>query len=327
MEKVILECIKAIKMGDPQVHKHVTIIPLFKANGTGPDYLTMKEAMENHLLTIGEMTESGSVPELKVKNQALKSVLLVDGEELAGAKQNRVLNTTILIRETSETVIPVSCTEHGRWSFVSSCFEESGHMMSACLRRVKNESVHENLKRERKFVSNQGAVWDEISDFAIRNKVTPVTGAMKDVIDAKKEDLDEYLERLPYVEKQNGLLVLVNGRVVGLDLVSRATAFRLLHSKLVRSYVMDALTELPKKTKAVAGDKTGAFLEEIQQCQEQQFESVGYGVDCRYEGKKIVGSVLLHENTVVHMAFFSISRSEKVGHMSSSLRRRAFRTT
>ena len=119
--------------------------------------------MEGQLLTVTEVTEGGTVPELKVINRGEKPVLLLDGEELSGAKQNRVLNTTILLKEKSETVIPVSCTEHGRWSYRSSHFEESGHIMSAKLRRVKNASVHENLKAVHAFRSDQGAVWDEIA--------------------------------------------------------------------------------------------------------------------------------------------------------------------
>jgi hypothetical protein len=51
------------------------------------------------------------LPQHMVVNRANKPVLLIDGEELAGAKQNRVLNTSILIKEVSETKIPVSCTE------------------------------------------------------------------------------------------------------------------------------------------------------------------------------------------------------------------------
>jgi hypothetical protein len=31
----------------------------------------------------------------------------------------------------------------------------------------------------------------------------------------------------------------------------------------------------------------------------------------RYEGKKIVGSALVHENTVIHMAFFQITENGK----------------
>jgi len=57
------------------------------------------------------------VPELKVISQSDRPILLLDGEELVGAKQNRVLNTTILLREKAETNIQVSCVEQGRWSY------------------------------------------------------------------------------------------------------------------------------------------------------------------------------------------------------------------
>jgi hypothetical protein len=326
MEEIIQGYIEGITFGEIQVHKHVAVIPIISANGSGPDYVTMKEAMDGHLITVTELTEGGAVPELKVLNRAEKPVLLLDGEELAGAKQNRVLNTTILLREKSETVIPVSCTEHGRWSYRSSQFEASGHIMSAKLRRVKNESVAENLKSSRSFRSDQGAVWDEIALQAAVNKVSPLTGAMRDVLEAKQEDMDTFLEHFPAVVNQNGLLVMVNGEVVGLDMVSRTPAFGTLHPKLIRSYVMDALTEKPVKGKEASRKKADAFLNKILKCGEHTFDSVGYGHDYRYEGKKIVGSALVHKGTVIHMAFFQITETERAGHMSSVSRRRGYRT-
>jgi hypothetical protein len=48
---------------------------------------------------ITEVSEGGSVPNLRVINKTPHHVLLFDGEELKGAKQNRILNTTILIAE------------------------------------------------------------------------------------------------------------------------------------------------------------------------------------------------------------------------------------
>jgi hypothetical protein len=326
MEAIIREKMEGIKFGEIQIHNHVAVIPMIGSNGSGPVYLTMKEAMEGQFLTVTEVTEGGTVPELKVINRGKKSVLLLDGEELSGAKQNRVLNTTILIKEMSETVIPVSCTEHGRWQYRSSHFEESGHIMSAKLRRIKNASVLENLKAMKAFLSDQGAVWDEIAIQAHINKASSITGAMKDILEAKKEDLDAFLEHLPIVTDQDGLIVLVNGEVVGLDRVSRASAFRILHPKLIRSYVMDALTEKPVKEKETPAKKANAFLKKVLQCTEQTFDSVGYGRDYRYEGKKIVGSALVHENTMIHMAFFQITETEKAGRMSSVSRRRAYRT-
>lgn len=89
---------------------------------------------------------------------------------------------------------------------------------------------------------------------------------------------------------------------------------------------MDALTEKPAKGKEASRKKTDAFLKKIPQCKEQPFDSVGYGRDYRYEGQKIVGSALVYESTVIHMALFQITETEKAGHMSSVSRRRAFRT-
>ena len=245
MEAIIKEKLQGIKFGDVQVHKHVAVIPVISANGSGPEYLTLKEALASNLLIITEVSEGGHVPELKVNNKADIPVFLLDGEELAGAKQNRVLNTTILLREKTETIIPVSCTEQGRWSYSSARFSESGHIMSAKIRAVKNASVHESLKSNRLYHSNQAEVWDGIHCMARLHDVDTETGAMKDVLDARQEDLDEYLEKLPLVPHQNGFVVLVNGQIAGLDIISRPGAFALLHPKLVRSYVMDALTEKP----------------------------------------------------------------------------------
>ena len=69
---------------------------------------------------------------------------MIGGEELAGAKQNRVLNTSILLKEASETKIPVSCTEQGRWSYASKAFSESGNVMAFKSRSRKTRSVHKS---------------------------------------------------------------------------------------------------------------------------------------------------------------------------------------
>jgi hypothetical protein len=72
-------------------------------------YRTLGEALGTWDIAVTEGSADGSVPELLVVNRANQPVLLIDGEELAGAKQNRMLNTSILIKEVSETQIPVSC--------------------------------------------------------------------------------------------------------------------------------------------------------------------------------------------------------------------------
>jgi hypothetical protein len=64
-------------------------------------------------------------------------VLILDGEELVGAKQNRIVNTTILVAAGAEIVIPVSCVEQGRWTYKSDAFSSKHRVMSPSIRKVK----------------------------------------------------------------------------------------------------------------------------------------------------------------------------------------------
>jgi len=260
-----------------------------------------------------------------VLKRAKIPVLLLDGEELAGAKQNRVLNTTILLKENSETIIPVSCTEQGRWAYSSTVFALSGNMMHQKARVRKAASVSRSLKDCLAYRSNQGEVWDEIACFSRDADVSSPTGAMRDVFESKTDDLKGYLDAFRYVPDQKGIFVMVNGLAVGFDILSHTHAHELLHQTIVKSYAIDALLRQAKVTGIPSADKAKAFIEGASQCEEKRYESVGYGWDHRFEGKKIVGSSLVYQEKVIHMAFFRVEGSERVGAISSSSRRRKFR--
>ena len=87
-----------------------------KAYHFDTEYLLLDEALNQNAIEIVEKDADGSVPELRVNNKSNKMVLILDGEELVGAKQNRIVNTTILVQGNTTVIIPVSCAEHGRWS-------------------------------------------------------------------------------------------------------------------------------------------------------------------------------------------------------------------
>lgn len=55
--------------------------------------------------------------QLKVTNSGDLPVLILDREELVGAKQYRILNLIVLVPAQSKTLIPVSCVEPGRRSY------------------------------------------------------------------------------------------------------------------------------------------------------------------------------------------------------------------
>ena len=116
-------------------------------------------------LRIRETSESGSVPELAVENPLAERVLLYDGEELVGAKQNRILNVSVLVEAKSTLTIPVSCVEQGRWRHVSPEFEGGGSISHAQLRRRKAETqAAQPLARG----VAQSEVWDELHEKSFR---------------------------------------------------------------------------------------------------------------------------------------------------------------
>ena len=319
--------LQAIQFGPAQSWRHITVFPLISAENGDPEYTTLSEALANRQLTITELSEDGSVPELKVTHTGDTPVLLLDGEELTGAKQNRVLNTSILIRGKSDTVIPVSCTEQGRWRYSSANFAESGVVMSRTARAHKSSSVSAELFCSARYSSDQAEVWNHIIQLHQKAGTSSPTSAMLDAFKAHKTDLAEALEGFTLLDRQHGLLVVLSGRTVGLDWMSRGAAYRQLHPKLLKSYVFDGLFEDVKTEVAPdeAAAQAHAFLNEIGALVGQPFPSVGLGLDYRFKAKDIAGSALICDDHPVHLGFFRLDPVESVPPMAGMQARRRWR--
>lgn len=316
----------SIQMAEAQAYRNITVFPLiFHGNGT-PEYRTLGEALQDRSLTVTEVSQAGSVPNLKVVNQGNRPVLLLDGEELVGARQNRVLNTSILLKEHSETIIPVSCTEQGRWSYASPAFGDSGVVMAHRSRARHSSSVSASLASGAHFASDQGEVWREIEALHAQSHTSSPTGAMRDVFKAREAELEVCLKALEVVPNQHGLLVLINGAVAGFDFVSRPAAYAQLHAKLLKSYVIQGLVDPGQAAldAAQARAQAEAFLAEAQQCEETRYPSIGYGVDVRSRKPGLAGTALVHQDRVIHTVFFRLPTQAEAGGMAPLRSRRGF---
>ena len=339
MDKSVETCLLEMELGAGQSFENMTVFELLRAQNGDPEYITLREALQRGVFSVTEVSEGGSVPELMVVNKGDAAVLLLDGEELRGAKQNRILNTTILVGPKSSTKVPVSCVEHGRWSYQSKVFAESGNVMHREMRAQNARQVNLSLARERVFRSDQGLIWDKVAELACAMGVPSKTGAMRDVYEAKGADLDGFLKSFRLADGQKGILVFVDGRPAGLDFVSREKAFSELFPKLVKSYAMEAML-LAEERKSGRGrgdaaralakpsvDEAREFLKRAAAAEEKKYESVGLGWSYRYAGTGIVGSALAFNEKVVHMAFFGLDEpgvAEDSGSLAGSSRRRGF---
>ena len=89
---------------------------------------------------------------------------------------------------------------------------------------------------------------------------------------------------------------------------------------------LDAVLEKRKKKRSSKKpmEEAKKFLQEIKDCKEKKYPSSGQGRDYRFEGKDKVGSALVYRKIIIHMAFFKISKEERVGRMSGYKRRRGY---
>lgn len=325
MHQEFKEFINEIIVGEPMCHRQMAVAPLFINNEFELAYLTLGQALADSLITVTEVSEAGSVPDLMVENKADQPVLLLDGEELAGAKQNRVINTTILLEPNSTTIIPVSCTEQGRWTYIRREFSDSDVVMSPSLRHHKVRSVSNSLRKKRGHRSDQQRVWEEVELLATRANVHSPTGAMRDVHEQLGKDLDSFCEAFPLQDGQNGLLVVIGNRAIGFDILSRHEPFGRLYPKLLRSYATDAVLDKAAKEPERPMESAREFIRGTSNATESKHKAVGLGEDCRFTGDTLVGSALLVDANIVHMAFFRSEADEEPESMLSSRRRRGFR--
>jgi hypothetical protein len=304
---LVSQTLSRLAVGAPERHRNLTIIPLLDGRDGASPYLTLHDALEAGILEITEVSEAGSVPTLQARNKGDRGVLILDGEELVGAKQNRIVNVTILVAAHATVAIPVSCVEQGRWAWRSRHFGESKQTMHAAGRRRNIREVSESLKQSRSYRGDQMEVWDEVAAKARRMNVESSTGALGDVYNEHDESLDDYGRGFQPSRGQVGAVFAVNGRVRGLELFEDSSVYRTVVGKLVRSYALDALERLNEQEKDAAPDSAtvDAFLEEVGAATESRFPGVGLGETIRLESSAVVGSGLALGDQLLHLAAFA----------------------
>jgi flavodoxin len=311
MNDGFLRNLKGVEIGPEQRHANMVIYCLLSAQEAEVDFITLDDALEKDLLTITEVDNTGHVPELKVANSSTKKALMLDGEELIGAKQNRTLNTTILMAPESESIIPVSCIEQGRWSYKSKKFKSARRTLSAEIKRKKTRSVSKSLDLNGSYASEQHTVWKMI-DAKFEKMSTPRshTMAASDLYDHHAGSAEEYLKSFKPVDNQIGFVAFIDGNLVGLELINNYSLFKDSHSKLVQSYVLDALETSGAQMRANSNSLKCLvleFLEEAATAPITRRASISLGNDIRINSPIIEGAGLEYENQIIHLTIFTAS--------------------
>jgi hypothetical protein len=284
---------------------NLTIFPLTAHEVRPPGYATLDEAILSGEAKVTEVSKGGSVPELALENAGTRPVLVLDGEELVGAKQNRIANLTVLAPPGRLTIIPVSCVEAGRWSYSTEEFGAAGRTLYSRGRASKARSVSESMRFSETRSSDQHEVWNDISAKSQRMNVSSPTGAISDVFDRHEGTLRGYLEGFDTTPDQVGAIFAIDDRIEGFDLFDSPQTLAKSFKKLVQSYAIDAIETAGPSFRAPSEDDAQRFLDRFEAAQIERYPAVGLGEDVRLTGPGVIGGGLVVDDRVVHLVGFA----------------------
>ena len=254
------------------------------------------------------------MPELKVVNSGGKRVFLMDREELVGAKQNRILNLSILVPAAKTLVVPVSCVEAGWWHHRSREFCSAPRAQYAEGRALKMCQVNESIRATGRRTSDQGEVWKNVEEKFIKFRSSSRTSAMSDIYKQQAVHLEDYVRAFSPSANQVGAAFAIEGKIVGINLFDSPETLRKLFPKLLRSYGLDALDKAlsgtgKKKSHAEpVTTKVEAFLKKVTKANAKEYPAVGEGQDLRLTGSALTGGALVAEARIIHLSAFATGR-------------------
>lgn len=298
-----------VTLSSPRRHGPLTIIPLIARDAPELPYALMSDAIELGVLRITEVG-SGTVPELLATNSGDSTILVLDGEQLIGARQNRTTNRSLLLPRFSRIGIPVACMEQGRWHFDSEDFTAPKQSSPASVRRRAREvearraAVGEAAPPQ-VLAEAQGSVWEAIRQSSELLRAASDTGALNHLYRARDVDLRSWMREFAREEGQVGLLAFVGMRPLGMDLIGCPRLYERLHERLLPGYILDALgAETPPRG---AGTATAQrFLDRVAAARRVESPSVGLGRYAVLSGG-VIGGELTAEAGIVHLSAFPLA--------------------
>ena len=260
-------------------------------------------------LIISESTGQGVVGKLLAMNNTPAHLLLTDADVLVGAKQNRVVNKSMLLAPLSKTVIDVSCIERLRWNYTSANFSSPGSMADPDLRKEKAQALFCGRDdADERMPDTQGAVWSHVHERIRENGYQSNTESYSELINFR---MDRVANDFPACEPSaecNGMAVILDGKVISIDLFGREEVF-IYYFPMLRDSAF-RMAHRGKKHKPV--DQHEAYYKVMDTL--DNYEAAERHPDSNYPGAGIfktvetdgmVGFELTYAAQLIHAAIFA----------------------
>ncbi len=273
------------------------------------DFISSGKAIEDNLIEVTEVSDSGSVNNLKVANKSDKFVFFMDGDILVGAKQNRVMNISALIEPNRIVDVPVSCVEAGRWGYRRSNFYSTDYSAPAKMRYQKMKDVNINLDKKRGFYAEQSNVWKEVSDYEVCYKRRSATSDCSELFANEDERLKSLTESFKLKKGANGFVIFKGKKMLSTDIFNRDEIFDEYFGKILKGVGMDIVNIDEKAdfvTEIEAKERIEKFFARFDTLNFKFEKGIGVGEHKRFEASNMIVSELSYEAKPVHISVLSM---------------------
>lgn len=293
-----------------QKEQNLSIVQISTSNQNTFKYISGLTAIKEDMIQVKEVSESGSVNMLHVLNLSDQFVFMMDGDILAGAKQNRVLNTSVLLAPNTKTHIPVSCVERGRWSHISEKFGGTDYIAPSMMRAKKAFRVTENFERGMKHSSNQGEVWADVDQYSLKFKIRSESDNLSDIYDKNKKGFDEFIKSFVLNTDANGMAVFVKNSLLNLDIFNRTDIFAEYFPRLLKGCAMEVfgLKGKSEMSEAEANFKTLSFIDQFDNLAFNEHAGVGVGTEKRFHSEDLTGFELVYNSNMIHLTALNLKK-------------------
>ena len=208
----------------------------------GLDADLLEEALRGERAHVAEVSEAGCVSAVRLAYRGARPLLIVDGEEIVGAKQNRVFNASFLVPSGTVVDLPVSCVERGRWSHATPAFHASGRTLTCTARSAKLRRVVGSVGAGRGYDADQQTVWRDVDTYLEHTRVVSRTASLADAMEVRATGVQRCVAAIPLAPDQVGFAAVRGDGLVGMDIFGSPSLFRRAWPKIASGLLAEVFS-------------------------------------------------------------------------------------
>jgi hypothetical protein len=303
IRQVIDAWLGRLEVGAEQPLGPLRMSPLIHHGPHEPPFVLLHEAIAANVLQIMEQG-SGTVNEVVAHNTGDRPVLILEGESVVGAKQNRVVVEDVVLAPGSMVSVPVGCVERGRWRTESVAFMAAQMPVEPTI-RCRNVAEASSGGRV-----DQGRLWRDVAAKLAGSSACSVTDDYHRYAESWHQDAHKQAGAIELVPGQVGMLVCFQDVLVGLDLLGHPDNWTSYSPRAVSSYALSGLSQdwkefMMQVSPRTAGRPPKDWLGEVTKSRMLVRPAYGIGLQLRVEGDAVLGGGLWVTTRPAHLAVFA----------------------